>query len=66
MKTNYPFAAVLFDMDGTLVDNVPLHQQVWRKFAYRHGLNPSKEELEFAKGRKTSEIIANLFGEALS
>lgn len=66
MKTNYPFAAVLFDMDGTLVDNVPLHQQVWREFAGRHGLNPSKEELEFAKGRRASEVVAYLFGEALS
>lgn len=46
MKAYYPFAAVLFDMDGTLVDNVPLHQQVWREFAYRHGLNPTSPSLD--------------------
>ena len=66
MKINYPFAAVLFDMDGTLVDDVPLHQQVWREFAHRHGLNRSEQELQFAEGRKASEVIACLFGEDLS
>ena len=66
MKSDYPFAAVLFDMDGTIVDNVPLHQQVWREFAHLHDLNPSAEELEFAKGRKASEVIGFLFGETLS
>jgi beta-phosphoglucomutase len=66
MKTNYPFAAVLFDMDGTLVDDVPLHQQVWREFAHRRGLNRSEQELQFAEGRKASEVIACLFGEDLS
>lgn len=27
MKINYPFAAILFAMDGTLADDVPLYQQ---------------------------------------
>ncbi len=66
MKSNYPFAAVLFDMDGTIVDNVPLHQQVWRELAHLNGLKPSEEELDLAKGRKGSEVIDFLFGEALS
>ncbi len=65
MKIDYPFAAILFDMDGTIVDNVPLHQQVWREFAHLHGLTPSEEDLEFAKGRKAAEVIAYLFGERL-
>ncbi|NJO40892.1 MAG: HAD family phosphatase [Cyanobacteria bacterium CRU_2_1] len=62
MTNPYPFAAVLFDMDGTIVDNVPLHQQVWHEFAHLHGLNPSEAELEFAKGRKAVEVISFLFG----
>ncbi len=66
MKNAYPFAAVMFDMDGTIVDNVPLHQQVWQEFAHLNGLNPSEEQLEFAKGRRASEVIAFLFGETLS
>ena len=66
MKSNYPFAAVLFDMDGTIVDNVPLHQQVWREFAHLNGLKPSEEELDFAKGRKAAEVIAFLFEQTLS
>ncbi|MGH2415749.1 MAG: hypothetical protein ACRDEA_19070 [Microcystaceae cyanobacterium] len=35
----------MFDMDGTIVDNVPLHKQIWREFASLHGLNPSKEAI---------------------
>ena len=66
MNSDYPFAAVLFDMDGTLVDNVPLHQQVWREFTQLQGLNLSEQELEFAKGRKAVEVIASLFGDNLS
>jgi beta-phosphoglucomutase-like phosphatase (HAD superfamily) len=28
VPTAYPYSAVLFDMDGTLIDDVPLHQAV--------------------------------------
>lgn len=63
MKSHYPFAAVLFDMDGTIVDNVPLHQQVWREFAELHGLDPSENQLDSAKGRRAAEVILSLFGE---
>jgi beta-phosphoglucomutase len=62
----YPFAAVLFDMDGTILDNVPLHQQVWREFTRRHGLDLSDAELDFAKGRKAVEAVAHFFGGRLS
>ena len=59
MTTAYPFVAVLFDMDGTLIDNVPLHQAVWREFTARHGLCLTDEQLGFAKGRKALEVVDN-------
>jgi len=58
----YTFAAVLFDMDGTIINNVPLHQQVWKEFTEQHGLRLSDEELTYAEGRKAVEVVAHYFG----
>ena len=32
--------AVIFDIDGTLVDNMTLHAEAFAVFAQRHGLPP--------------------------
>ena len=61
MPKLYPYAAVLFDMDGTLIDNVPLHQAVWKEFTQQHGLNLSDAQLDFAKGRKAVEVVEHLW-----
>jgi beta-phosphoglucomutase-like phosphatase (HAD superfamily) len=47
----YPYVAVLFDMDGTVIDNVSLHQAVWQEFTKQHQLFVSEQELGFAVGR---------------
>lgn len=57
----YPFAAVLFDMDGTVIDNVPLHQAVWGEFTRQRGLDLSEDRLAFAKGRKALETVAHFW-----
>ena len=62
----YPYAAVLFVMDGSVIDNVHLHQQVWRDFTLLHGLNLTDAELDFAKGRKALEIVTHFFGSGRS
>jgi beta-phosphoglucomutase len=59
---SYPFSAVLFDMDGVVIDNTPLHQSVWREFAQLHGLNPSEDEIRAANGRRASDVVLSLFG----
>src|SRR5262245_13945953 len=61
LPTSYPFAAILFDMDGTLIDNVPLHQAVWREFTQQHGLTLTDEQLDFAKGRKAEEVVGHFW-----
>jgi beta-phosphoglucomutase-like phosphatase (HAD superfamily) len=53
----YPFAAVLFDMDGTLIDDVSLHQALWREFTTQRQLHLSEQALAYAIGRKASEVI---------
>lgn len=57
----YPFAAVLFDMDGTLIDNVPLHQAVWQEFTTQRQLRLSEPELAYAVGRKATEVIKHFW-----
>ena len=32
----YPFAAVLFDLDGVVIDSMPLHRAVWAMFLRSH------------------------------
>jgi sugar-phosphatase len=49
--------ALLFDMDGTLVDSTVVVERTWRRFARRHGLD-AEEILATAHGRRTGETVA--------
>ncbi len=55
--------ATIFDLDGTIVDNMALHAEAFAAFAARHGL-PELTEADRAKldGRRNSEIFPVLFG----
>jgi beta-phosphoglucomutase family hydrolase len=66
MNTSFPFDAVLFDMDGVVVDNMPLHRAVWADYARSRGLAPSEAEIRTLDGRRASDIILKLFGADLS
>jgi sugar-phosphatase len=50
--------AVLFDMDGTLVDSTPVVEKVWSRWAVRHGFTPS-DVTDFAHGRPTADVVRN-------
>lgn len=63
MVPTFPFAAVLFDMDGVVCDNMPLHRRVWAEFVRGRGLTPTEAELRALDGRRAADIIAALFGE---
>lgn len=47
---NLTCKAVLFDMDGTLVDSTPVIERAWKLWAARHGL-PLDAVLSFSHGR---------------
>jgi HAD superfamily hydrolase (TIGR01509 family) len=54
--------AVIFDIDGTIVDNMHLHAEAFAQFAERHGLPPlTQEDRARLDGRRNSEIFPVLF-----
>jgi beta-phosphoglucomutase len=60
--TSRRMQAALFDLDGTLVDNMEFHTDAWIALCARRGLPMARERflLDFA-GRKNEEILAELW-----
>jgi beta-phosphoglucomutase family hydrolase len=59
--------AVIFDLDGTLVNNMPWHAQAFDAFVARHGLPPMDMAMrERTDGKRNREIFPILFGRELS
>ncbi|MFI7482895.1 HAD-IA family hydrolase [Kocuria sp. M1R5S2] len=48
--------AVLFDMDGTLVDSIAVDEAIWADFAHRYGLD-ADEVLGYTHGRQTLDSV---------
>jgi HAD superfamily hydrolase (TIGR01509 family) len=57
---------VIFDLDGTLVDNMALHAQAFSIFVDRHGL-PALTEADRARldGKRNRDIFPDIFGRPL-
>ena len=51
--------AILFDIDGTLVDSTGTVERAWRMWATRRGL-PAEEILAVCHGRRTEDTMADL------
>ena len=59
--------AVIFDLDGTLVDNMAWHTQAFEAFAARHGLPPiTMETRRTIDGKRNREIFPILFGREMN
>ncbi len=66
MDKNNKFG-VIFDMDGTLVNNAEYHKQAWIKFLEKHGIGISVEEYHKKLfGRTSKEILSIVFDRELS
>ena len=53
----------LFDMDGTMIDNMMVHHRAWQKTLHDLGLPLSLEEVRQSIHGVNSEILARLFGD---
>lgn len=59
-------AALIFDMDGTMVDSMPYHMKSWTVFAQRHGLQIDLPDLmRRTTGRNGLECMRELFRQDL-
>ncbi len=56
-------SALLFDLDGVLIDSTPAVSRVWTKWAIQHGFEPEKTVRE-AHGRPSLESIRELLPDA--
>jgi beta-phosphoglucomutase-like phosphatase (HAD superfamily) len=57
-----PVQALIFDMDGTMIDSMPWHAQSWIAFTQRHGLTIEVDDLmRRTTGRTGLECMRELF-----
>ena len=66
MAKPHSFAAVLFDLDGVLIDTTELHYRVWDEFARSKGFVPTRQQLLATNGRRADETIRLWLGSDLS
>ena len=59
--------AVIFDLDGTLLDNNPYHLQSWKKYLENMGRDMTEEEYNAnINGRTNRDVINYIPGDALN
>lgn len=59
---HFDVAAILFDIDGTLVDSTPAVERTWRVWADRRGLD-AEAILRVCHGRRSEDTIADFLPE---
>jgi beta-phosphoglucomutase family hydrolase len=61
-----PRLALIFDMDGVVIDSNPAHREVWAAFNRRFGLETTEAMLQRMYGKRNDEIVRDFFGADLS
>lgn len=61
------FQGAIFDLDGTVADNMPWHARAWIELSLREGGVPVDEAWVYARaGMKNDDLIPELVGRALT
>ncbi|MDB5894641.1 MAG: haloacid dehalogenase [Rhodoferax sp.] len=59
-----PVEAIIFDMDGTMIDSMPHHASTWQDFARQHGVAMDIDELmRRTTGRTGIECVRLILGQ---
>ena len=58
--------AFIFDMDGTLIENMTFHIQAWQRFLSEMGIDMTEAEIHQQNHGTIEEIIRRIFGSHLS
>jgi len=61
--TSVHCSALLFDLDGVLIDSTPAVERVWHRWAVEHGFDPEKV-VRMAHGRPSRTTIRDLLPNA--
>jgi beta-phosphoglucomutase len=64
--TVHPGMALIFDMDGVILDSNPTHREAWRAYNLRFGIATDEAMQERMYGRRNDEIVRDFFGAGLS
>ncbi len=59
------YKAVIFDMDGVIVDNQDYHHEAWMQFCIKHGLTV-EGDVSHLFGMTNTDILQNIFPDDLS
>lgn len=65
-QTSRPGLAVIWDMDGVIVDTGPHHFRAWQKASKDRGVSFGEREFKRTFGMRNVEIIRTIFGESVS
>jgi len=52
--------AIIFDMDGTLVDSMPIHIEIWKELAQKYSIDFSRDLIDELNGKNTPDIAGEL------
>ncbi len=58
--------ALIFDMDGVVVDSNSIHRDAWIEYNARNGIATTGEMLGRMYGKRNDEIVRDFFGEHLT
>jgi beta-phosphoglucomutase family hydrolase len=58
--------ALIFDMDGVIVDSNPLHRRAWVAFNRRYGLETTEEMQQRMYGKRNDQIVRDFYGEGIA
>ena len=58
--------ALVFDMDGVILDSNPMHGEAWRLYNQRFGIETDEAMQQRMYGRRNDEIVRDFFGTGLT
>jgi beta-phosphoglucomutase len=57
--------ALIFDMDGVIVDSSAMHRQAWEGFNLRYGLETTDDMHQHVYGWRNDQIVRHFYGDGL-
>jgi beta-phosphoglucomutase len=63
MNSRPQVQGVIFDMDGTLIDNMEFHEKSWLAFLEKHGIKSTQEEYAEKAHGTIDQVLRRYFGE---